>query len=296
MSELDIPTRALLQVEPRALVQLAEGGARVRTCVPEESALVRLERRMDKLFRVRLEGERRPRWRHVEVAAAWRHDLPDRVFTYWSWARLVHRPLRSVLIVLRPDARRGTPTDRLAVEDPDSGRRQLDFRFELVCVWRLRARELIARDEPGLLPLLPFADGATAALVERALARLGPVHGPGKRLELATTLLALAGSVFPNVPWLAMIPRETAMKSTVIQQLLAEGKREGKREGALEGRRELLALQLRTRLGRRAPPLLARVEVADRRALDEAAKLVARPGPVGALAEALDAVLPPAEG
>ena len=156
-----------------------------------------------------------------------------------------------------------------------------------------------------------FLPARRVRFVERALARLGPVHGPGKRLELTTTLLALAGSVFPNVPWLAMIPRETAMKSTVIQQLLDEGrqlglaegerkgkragKREGKREGALEGRRELLALQLRTRLGQRARPLLARVEIADVRALDEAAKLVARPGPAGALAEALDAALPPAE-
>jgi hypothetical protein len=65
--------------------------------------------------------------------------------------------------------------------------------------------------------------------------------------ELMGTLATFAAAVFPRVPWLARIPEEIRMKSTVLdEQLRALGRAEGRAERGAE----LVADLLRHRLGK----------------------------------------------
>ena len=296
MAGLDVATKVLLQVAPRGILGLAFPGVAIQSVEPQESEVVAQELRMDKLFAVRVAGEQDPRWLQAEVEASWKHDVPDRTFRRWSLAQPRHPELEAFVLVLKPGARQGRPSGHYLVRDRRTGEPRLDFRFGLVCAWELDGDELLARGDPGLLPLVPFARGASVARVDETLGALHDACTPAQWVELSATLLAFAGNAFPAVPWLDRLPQEILMESTVYQQIremaLRDGRREGLREGKREGERRLLALQLRERLEGRADPYLARLEAARPKAIEEAAKLLARPISTAKLLRELDALLP----
>ncbi len=110
---------------------------------------------------------------------------------------------------------------------------------------QLRGRRLLEVERPErvpFLPLLPFAEGATVARVEQALQVLDRRVPRPRTIELQGTLVTFAGAVFPGIPWLARIPEEIRMKSTVLNEMRALGSAEG---GA-----RVVAKLLRHRLGR----------------------------------------------
>lgn len=288
VGELDIAAKALLRTEPRALIALALPGARLRSVRAEENELPAHALAMDKLFRVQVAGETTPRWQHVEVVANWASHVPKTTFTYWSRASAQYPRLRSFVLVLKPGDRQGTPVDEYVVRDGDE--ETLRFKFRLFCAWNLDADELLRDDQPGLLPLLPFADGATPEQIEQALRRLHAVRPRPRQAELLATLAAFAGNVYPETPWSARIPVEILMESTFYQQIRAECEARSRAEGA----RANLAVLLRELLGDAAEALVGRLELASDAQVVEATRVAARMrGDAQALAAALDALLPP---
>ncbi len=175
------------------------------------------------------------------------------------------------------------------------------FRFQLLCAWTLSARELLAGPR-GLLPLIPFAGDSSPAGVDAALAVLHSVSPTRRRAELLGALVAFAGNVFPDVPWLGKIPREILMESTVYKEILAEGRAlgaaEGRALGAAEGRalatteaeRGIVATLLQGRLG---ADYRTRLERSDKGSLSALVQLFARPLDTDTLRREVDRLLPP---
>lgn len=237
MGELDIAAKALLREEPGALVRLALPGRAIKAIEPDETEFQALERRMDKLLRLELADEAEPVWLHVEVEAVWGADVPRRVHGYWSLAHETRPALRSLVLVLRPGERQGEPRGDYVASF--LGRPVLSFEFEVVCAWKLKASELLARREPGLLPLVPFAEGASVERVEEAFNVLAKDRRSG---DLQVVLAAFSSQVFPGVPWSAKISKEILMESTLFKELRAEIE--------VEARRGVVGRQLRAKLGK----------------------------------------------
>ncbi len=309
MGELDIAAKALLRAEPEELLRLAFPHLPVVSATADEVELVALGRRMDKLLRVELDGDADPHHAHMEVEANWATDVPAQTFEYWSLARLAvgHDRLESFVLVLKPGDKQGPPIDHFVVTV--RGRQLMIFRFQLLCAWTLSARELLAGPR-GLLPLIPFAGDSSPAGVDAALAVLHSVSPTRRRAELLGALVAFAGNVFPDVPWLGKIPREILMESTVYKEILAEGRAlgaaegralgaaEGRALGAAEGRalatteaeRGIVATLLQGRLG---ADYRTRLERSDKGSLSALVQLFARPLDTDTLRREVDRLLPP---
>ena len=259
MGDLDIAAKALLREEPGALVRLALPGRAIQAIEPDETEFQALERRMDKLLRVELVHEKEPVWVHVEVEAVWGADVPGRVFEYWSLAHRTRPALRSLVLVLRPGEKQGEPVGNYEVSV--LGDRVLSFGFDVVCAWKLKAGDLLARREPGLLPLVPFAEGASAERVEEAL---GVLAQDRRSVDLQVVLAAFASQVFPAEPWFAKIGKEILMESTLYKEI------------KVEARREFVGDLLQRKLGRikRTEALVGRLALCSDAALDKVVDLL----------------------
>lgn len=286
-NELDIAAKALLREVPEAFAALALGGRAIRSVRPEEKELPSLARLMDKLFRVELEGEAdhdEPLCLHLEVQANWESDVPARVFDYWSLARRGHRRLASVVVCLKPGSKQGAAVGCYETEEAGTA---LRFTFGVIRVWELKADELLRGGSPALLPLLPFTEGASEERVDQALQVLTAVEPVKRRAELQAALAAFAGNVFPDVRWLARIPREILMESTTFREI--------REEAGQESERRVLSLQMEERLGADAERLASRLPLCTAPVLDQVARLLASKKPDEELVEALEQLLPKAE-
>lgn len=281
MAELDIAAKVLLQEAPAAFVRLALGDVKVRTAESEDAELPTLSRRMDRLIRFRLEGDDEPHWLNAEVQASWKADVPARAFDYWSLAFRRFKRLETVVICLRRGKKQGKPVPGFEVA---CGRTQLRFSYRLILLWDLEAKDLLA-GALGLVPLLPYADGATEALVESGMRRLAAVKPFKKRAELQAALATFAEDVFRGVDWTDTMPEELLMASTIY------GK--GRAQGQAEGQRHTLTLQLEERLGAEGGPLAARLPTATQVTLDEVTRALASDRSTSELLEVLTALLPP---
>jgi hypothetical protein len=299
MGELDVAAKVILQVAPVDLAGLALPGARVLGVRPVDTTLPALALTMDKLFRVELEGAAEPHMLHVEVAANWAASVPRQAFGYWSLAHRAYDDLSSVVICLKPGQKQGAP--RGLYEHVVRGRRTVRFEFDVIRVWELRVDEVLDAGKLGLLPFVPFMAGVTTKHVEHAMATLASVEPGQRRGDLQGALAVFANNIFPDVDWAARIPEELLMALSfyeriyerVHQQIQERCEAAGHAAGEVTGQRKLLTVLLQERLGDRALPLLARLQVASVDVLTQAAKLLAGRHTDDALVQALSEVLPP---
>lgn len=285
MAELDIAAKVLLQEAPAAFVRLALGDVKVRTARSEDTELPALSRRMDRLIRYELEGEEEPGWLNAEVQANWKANVPARAFDYWSLAFRRFKRLETVVICLRRGKKQGRPVSQFEVA---CGRTQLHFRYRLILLWDLKAADLLV-GAPGLIPLLPYADGATQESVATGMKRLATVRPFKKRAELQAALATFAEDVFRGVDWTDTMPEELLMASTIY----GKGRAKGQAEGRVEGQRHTLTLQLQERLGASGESFAIRLAAATQATLDEVTRVLATDRPAAGLIKALSAVLPP---
>lgn len=268
VAELDIAAKGILGACPVPLLRLLLPGLDVVGARPDEKELVAQSlgdgglrpqaRKLDKLFELEVRGRREPLSAVVEVAASWSADVPRQVFEYWSPVHLARGEVEAVALVLKPGQRQGRPRGLYALEGRSGP--QLQFRFGVVCAWNLEADAILRRDEPGLLPLLPFTAGATPDRVHAALRRLSAVRSRRVRADLQASLAAFAGNVFTDVDWLAKLPREILMESTVYKQILAEGEARGRAAERSAHARECLLEFLAAQLPDVAERLTPRLE------------------------------------
>ncbi len=308
MGELDITSKVLLREDPEAFARLllANVGGPAGSIVdvrPDETVYTATERRLDKVLRVELEcdGAREASWIHIEVEAVWRSTVPRRVYRYWSRVRDAHRreDVSSFLIVLKRDTRQ-RPDPRGTFEQRSRLGTTLRFDFAVIRAWEdLGAEALLRGDADGLLPLLPYAGGATEERVDEAMNRLARVEPIERRAELQTALAVFAGDVFPDVRWIDRIPEEVLMKSTTIdtlrQRAREQGLEQGLEQGREEGRLEVLAGLIERRLGASVrATLMPRLRGRPADVLDRVLTLLAVPRSDEALAAELAELLPPA--
>jgi hypothetical protein len=283
MDELDLAAKALMRVAPAAFARLALGaGARIRTAAAVNVELPALGRRVDTLLRVQLEGERRRVLAHVEVAASWRSNLPRRVYEYATLLRRAGDRVESVVVCLKPGRKQGRPVGCYLERGRTNTTR---FTFPVVCLWRVRARDLRAMGR-AFLPFVPYASDATVALVERTMRALDSVAPIERRADLQAALAVFAGNVFVAIDWRTRIPREVLVQNTFIKAV--------KQEGAHEGRQRLLASQLRIRLGPAARKYVKRLADASPRTLATVARLLVTTESAPELITKLDRLLPDA--
>ncbi len=193
---------------------------------------------------------------------------------YWTLLHRDHTDLDSVLVVLRPGKRRAPVRDEYVVRDAD-GEEMLRFRFKVIELWTLDAKELTDLG-PALLPLVPFARGAEPRRVRAAMRRLARVGSLQRRADLQGALAVFAEDRFPGLDWAAMIPQEVLVKSKFFERLrvLAEQsvrdevRDEVRAEVRAEERARLVTQLVRTRLGRDAGRWTRAIKVADPEGLD----------------------------
>lgn len=275
MGELDPASKAFLDANGAALVRqlLAERGIQVRQVRHAPTVLVWREQRLDYVFEAEAEDGAQFLF-HFEVQVTPRAEVPERTHEYN--ARLRRRKRKrgpaprviSVLIYLRPDGKRGPARSQLVdPEDEVSDLTRLGFDFHAIRAWDLDSGVLVREASP-LLPLLPYARGASPALIRRALARLARIPDETARADLMAALATFAGDVFPGPDWFGMIPEEIRMKNTFLRRVRDEGK--------TLGRVETLYDMLHVRLGAaRARRWKRRLEAASDERLREVGQLIA---------------------
>jgi hypothetical protein len=285
VGDLDIAAKVLMHLVPAPFVGLALGReVEVRSVRAEDKELAAQALVLDKLFEVELAGETTPRWVHVDVAAVWESDLPQRMHDYWSLCRRrAEGPLSSLLICLKPGSRQGKPRNAYEVGE---GATQLTFRYALVCAWEWSSEQLFS-GSPALIPFVPYARDATPERVDRAIQALRRVEPRQLQADLLAALEAFAKNVFQDVDWAARMPEELIMESTIYKK----GEAAGERKGKLEGERKLVEVLLREKLPEHANALVPRLQACGEEQLTDLARLFVHDKPSDELVAEIERVL-----
>jgi len=101
---------------------------------------------------------------HIEVERDWRPTMADRLFDYASAAVTATRqPVWSVLVLLRPG---GHPPEGTGVyQVPGADGDAFVFRFQVVPLWQLDARQMQAQLGPAAAPFCAAMRGADEAFI-----------------------------------------------------------------------------------------------------------------------------------
>lgn len=263
--QFDATTRHLIEAHPRDWLAYAglPPATRVRVV---DSDLSSVTTAADKVILVE---EPDPYVTHVEFQSGADADVDERVQVYNGMLRLRRRlPVRSVLILLRPQAAAGV---RGGVTVADHPYGSLDFRYRVVRVWERPPEEALAGGL-GTLPLAPISAVPEADLprvIEQMRQRLAGAAPPAEVRELWTATSILLGLRYPRRAVAQLLSGVTNMEeSDTYQAILEKGIDRGVRRGRFEEARDALL-----RLGRRrfGPPDAAALALVD--AVTELARL-----------------------
>jgi hypothetical protein len=239
MGELDVTFRRLLRTVPAPILRLAFPRRRIKATGELDPSVDRpRQRTADTLFRARAEG--RNVAVHVEIERSWRPEMPHRLFEYASAAAVATRlPVVSIAVLLRPGGRppRGEGMYRI----PGMGRDAFVFRYRVLPLWRLEARQM--RRQLGIVgaPFCAAMRGADETYVRELAADVQASRGlseadRGTTLQLlylvsATTLgVELARRIFHV---------ESIIQDPNVQALIREWEDKGRAEGRAEERAEI---------------------------------------------------------
>ena len=183
---------------------------------------------------------------HIEFQTYNDLEMAERLLRYNVLARTEYKlPVVSCVIYLLRDGK--VPSSQLIWDSP-IGRDVIHFFFESIELGKLASDDLLAMEQPGLLPLLPLTRGGTKKeVMEQMFARLQD----SEQVDLLAIGSTLASLVFKREPssdleWLHRRLREmhdVLRESPYYQEILQEGREEGK----LEGQRELLLALVQAR-------------------------------------------------
>lgn len=186
---------------------------------------------------LRLNG-RQPSLLSLELQASYDSTLGQRVLKYSVLLDSRYDlPVRSVVVLLRPEADGREMSGRLERSLPESGR-YLEFCFNVVRLWRLPLESLLERGL-GILPLAPLADIPAAALpgvVARMHDRLDHEADRAESATLWTATFVLMGLKYERELAGKLLQGVRAMKESVTyQQILEEGEARGEARGEVRG-------------------------------------------------------------
>lgn len=175
---------------------------------------------------------------HIEFQTYNDLEMAERLLRYNVLARSEYKlPVLSCVIYLLRDGK--VPPSQLIWDSP-IGRDVIHFFFESIELGELAPDELLAMEQPGLLPLLPLTKGGTKKEVtEQMFARLQD-SGQTDLLAIGSTLASLVFSRenSPDLGWLYRRLRamhDILRESPYYQEILQEGREEGLVKGLEEG-------------------------------------------------------------
>ncbi len=205
-----------------------------------EAELSTVSAAADKVFRV---GGDDPFLLHLELQASHDRRFDRRVLVYnVLLTDRQHLPVRSVVLLLRPEADRGSLTGVLRHECPP-GHCYLEFRYTVVRLWEQPVEPLLTGGL-GLLPLAPLADVPADDLenvIARIQKRVGVEASPAEANNLWTAAYVLLGLQYSEGFASQLFQRVRTMEeSATYQAIVAQGRAEGVVLGQLQALRAVL--------------------------------------------------------
>jgi predicted transposase YdaD len=204
---------------------------------------------------------------HIDFQAGPDAGLPRRVHVYKALLEDRHDLLvRSVIVLLRPEAElasvNGLYQRQFAGEEP-----HVQFRYDLIRVWRLSAARLLAGGL-GTLPLAPISavtEAELPAVVERMKERLRGPHQRARARRLWTATYVLMGLRYPRELTDKLLQgvvdmEESVTYQAIIEKGVAKGEAIGLTKGSLQEAKRFLLLLGRDRFGEPDPQVLAALE------------------------------------
>ncbi|MGK3990728.1 hypothetical protein WME99_47215 [Sorangium sp. So ce136] len=265
MGNVDISLRHIARRRPEDLARaFAPEGRAVEVLGWIDTQVTKLERRLDKALRLRVDGA--PRVLHVEFCFTLRDDVPDQVFEYLGFLFTALRveapgervpPIESVAVVLSGRRRRLPATGVRRTAWPE--RRFSGVHFRIDAVYQRTVAELRARGSVLWLVFAPLARDATAATMREVVEEIHARVATGEeRAELYTALLVLA----TIDPWGHTLQKELMTmvedmeegllrRTPIIGEMILEAEQKGQKQGREEAIAELLGRLFARRVGRR---------------------------------------------
>jgi predicted transposase YdaD len=188
----------------------------------------------DKVLRVDAHS---PYIAHFEFQSGVDPALDTRILVYNVLLRARHKlPVRSVAVILRPEAQ--SPNNVGQVRDIDEPSSRLDFTYRLIRVWEEPYERLLAGGM-GTLPLAPVSavrPEEVESVVRRMEQRLDAEAPAGKGPELQTAAYVLMGLRYPRSLINQLLQGVRNMKESVTYQAILE-------EGMQQGEQDMLIFQ-----------------------------------------------------
>ncbi|SFM50167.1 hypothetical protein [Thermodesulforhabdus norvegica] len=166
----------------------------------------------------------------LEVQSKWQDNLPLRLLEYDVRYRIkTGLSVLPAVLLLRPGG-------RVTEEFSDGG---IHYRFKVVSLAEMDAREAMAKGKPCLLPFVPLMKGGTELLDEAdKLLNNAPIE-KSEKIDLISGLALLTGLVSKDLcKYLLQKRRNIIMESFAYEIIKKEGFEEGLREGLREGLQE----------------------------------------------------------
>src|SRR5579871_4897384 len=229
--------KSLVDANPQAFVDWLLGKGEYKEKLPHK--LKTWKQVVDSLLKVDDDGEEM--LLHIEFQTYNDAAMAERLLRYNVLARSEYKlPVESYVIYLLRDGE--VPKSPLIWTSPRDNK-VLEFHFHSVELGEMSPEELIATDQPGLLPPLTLTKGgARRQVAELMLENLQPVENT----DLITIGGTLASYVFSrenvlDLSWLRRRlrdMRDILRESPFYQEIQEEGREEGLEQGLEQGREE----------------------------------------------------------
>ncbi len=231
----DVATKYLVETDPLAWVKfLGLPGASAELMEADLSTIVA---EADRILRIT-----DPDYlAHLEMQAAYKPDVGDRIFFYNAVTYYKYRlPVDSSVILLRKEADGPAMTGKVAYGS-------LQFRYRVIRLWEYTPEDLLEAPLAllALAPITNVSEDDLPEVIRRMEARL-EMEASENRSEFWTTTWLLMGLKYtPELSKHLLRGVRNMKESSTYQYMMEEGREEGRRIGIQEGLQEGLQKGLR---------------------------------------------------
>ncbi|MFP4032628.1 MAG: hypothetical protein ACLFTV_13785, partial [Desulfococcaceae bacterium] len=184
----------------------------------------------------------------LEIQSSWNRRVPLHLLDCRT-RYLIRREIKilSCVILLVPS---GSATDRY--QDDEVG-----FRFRLVRVYEMDAREIMESGLVCLFPFVPLMKGGRQYVDEADQRIYASGKGRREKADMLTSMAILSGLVSKDLPAMLIARRRDIMIESAAYDIIKE---EGIREGKTTGIRESLTILIESKFGEESAQILKRLD------------------------------------
>jgi hypothetical protein len=238
MAELDVTFRRLLRDLPQPMMHLAFPHHSLEPLGPVDPSVDRT-RQLTTDNMLRASAGATEVIVHIEVERDWRPTMADRLFDYASAAVTATRqPVWSVVVLLRPG---GHPPEGTGVyQVPGADGDAFVFRYQVVPLWQLDARQMQAQLGPAAAPFCAAMRGADEAFIRELVEQVqtDPSLAPADRRTTIQLLYIVSAVILGSETARRIFHVESIIQDPNVQALIREWEDKGRAEGRTEGRTE----------------------------------------------------------